>query len=333
MKTVGIVVLNYKNWQDTLECIEHIFRNEYDNYQLIIVDNYSQNNSLAHIRMWLQQRNIAVLELLDSEIETVDENNEVILIQSSANKGYAAGNNLGIALALKLESDYVLILNNDVLVEKDSLVRLVDFMDNNPHVGIAGPKIVREDGALDRNCARRRPEVLDYFFRMGIGRILFPQNRWVKSHYYIDEYDFSFPKEIDVVSGACMLVRRNVFDEIGLLDENTFLYQEEFILHEKLRDAKISTVVVPESQVVHKHGKSTAGEEKALLMKALYASLYYYLTSCRNYHKCFAHLIVANVILKHRINVLISRMSAKKKHVPYFSPEESKGQISCEKFV
>lgn len=228
----------------------------------------------------------------------------VILIQAHNNKGYAAGNNLGIKLALKTNTEYILIINNDILVEKDSIINLIDFMDNHPEAGIAGPKIVDEKGKIDRSCARRRPKLLDYFFRVGIGRLFFPQNRWVSYHYYLGEYHFDFPKKVDLVSGSCMLIRKKVFSEIGLLDENTFLYLEEFILHEKLRNTKMHNFIVPQSQIVHKKARSVAVIPSSLQAKMMLRSLCYYLTSYRKCNKIITYLLMASAYLPYRLKIL-----------------------------
>jgi len=111
--------------------------------------------------------------LTREQSENIDHINEhFVLIQSDSNRGYAAGNNIGIRCAIRAGDEYVLILNNDTLVEKDFLEPLVRFMDANSSVALVGPKIVDLDGNTDKNCARRRPEMMDYFFEWGCSEII-----------------------------------------------------------------------------------------------------------------------------------------------------------------
>lgn len=213
-----------------------------------------------------------------------------VLIQSDSNHGYATGNNIGIRWAIRAGDKYVLILNNDTLVEKDFLEPLVGFLDTNPHTALVGPKIVDLDGNIDRNCARRRPEIGNYFFRVGLFGRFFPNNRWCRKHYYIGEYDYQTPRQVDLISGSCMLMGTDIVKKIGLLDEKTFLFLEEFILHEKLRSLNKTTYIVPQSQILHKGSQATKKIPSPFVMKKSHESLHYYLRYYRNYPEWFVRI-------------------------------------------
>ena len=144
-----------------------------------------------------------------------------------------------IRAALARNADYVLVLNNDTLVERHFLEPLVEYAEAHETVGSVGPKVVDQDGRIDLDCARRRPTLCGYFFRIGLGRLLIPNNRWIREHYYRGEYSFDRPKEVDILSGCCMLLQSRVLQELGLFDEGTFLFLEEFILHERLRSRRL----------------------------------------------------------------------------------------------
>ena len=297
MKKIGIVILNYKNWQDTIECLQSVRELTYNNTDIIVVDNDSQNDSLSHIHQWLSDQRISHVLITDCEIDTSATLAEkTILLQSSSNRGYAAGNNLGIRVALARGADYILILNNDTLVEKGFLEPLVNYAETHEKVAGIGPKIVDQEGNIDPTCVRRRPTMGDYFFRLGMGKVLFPNNRWIRRHTYRGEYSFDHPKEIEVLPGCCMLIKSRVFQELGLLDENTFLFLEEAILYEKLHGAGLVSAVVPESCIIHKHGQSTATMTSAFLRNAIRASLRYYLRHYRGYNRFTVALLMTACI-------------------------------------
>jgi N-acetylglucosaminyl-diphospho-decaprenol L-rhamnosyltransferase len=284
MKTTAVVILNYRNWPDTIECLQSLMESACEPTSIIVVDNDSRNASLTHIQHWLSERNLPAVLIAEPQLATSGGSGEqLILLQASSNRGYAAGNNLGIRVALARGADYILILNNDTLVEKGFLEPLIDYAEARENVGMVGPKLVSRDGHLQPGCARRRPTPGDYFFRLGLGKTLFPNNRWIRRHYYRGEYNFERPKQVDILSGACMLLKARVLQKIGLLDENTFLYLEEFILHEKLRAAGFTAAVVPASRVVHKGGGSTAEAPSPVIHQAHRASLRYYLSHYRQF--------------------------------------------------
>jgi GT2 family glycosyltransferase len=283
---VAIIVLNYKNYEDTLECLRSLAAITYPDTELYVVDNDSRNDSLGHIQRDLSARRIAHAVITENEIDApaaIREN--TVLIQASRNLGYAGGNNLGIRLALARGADAVLILNNDTLVGKDFLEPLVRYAGEHEQVGSVGPKVLDTKGQIERSCARRRITPWHYFFTMGIGKRLFPVNYWTRRHTYQGEYPFDCPREVDVLSGCCMLIKSSVLHRLGMLDENTFLFAEEFILHEQLRGIGLVSAIVPDSVIVHKHGQSTAREPPRSVKDARLASLRYYLTHYRHYNR------------------------------------------------
>ena len=232
----------------------------YPNYRIVIVDNASDNESETVLKESFPRH---------------------LVLQAGRNGGYAAGNNVGIRRGIRDGADFFLILNNDTVVEPDFISVLVAHALDNPQVGLSGPLIRQTNGELYRMCARRRPRLRDVFWDKGIGRWLGGgRNRSGVGHYYQEADLLEAPREVDVLSGACMLLRAGLVEEIGLLDENTFLFGEEFILHEKIRNTRFTTVIVPQSRIVHKGGQSirTMGTRATL---AYLRSLNYYLREYR----------------------------------------------------
>lgn len=280
---VGIVVLNYRNFVDTVACLRSLAQATYPRVETIVVDNDSLNDSLLRVTQELKSRRVACAQLDEGEISECSQFREsVLLVQASANRGYAAGNNLGIRVALARGCDYVLILNNDTEVQPDFLEPLVAYAEAHPELGAVGPKILNVEGGVEPTCARRRPELLLYFFGAGIGKRMWPNNPWRRRHFYQGEYSYDSPKEVDVLSGSCMLIKRAFFAQVGLLDENTFLFQEELILHEKMRGAGWRQAIVPDGVIIHKGGQSTHRELPAHIRQASRESLRYYLKAYRH---------------------------------------------------
>ncbi len=147
---------------------------------------------------------------------------DVILHVNPYNMGFGEGNNNGAKLA---KGRYLLFLNSDTVVEEGTLTRVVEFGDANPTVGIMGPKLLNEDGSLQYSC-RRYPNLLTGFFRnTPLGRLL-PTNRFA-SDYLMKEYDHEMPRDVDWVSGAALVLRRELYDQIGAFDEAFFMYCED----------------------------------------------------------------------------------------------------------
>ena len=121
---VYIVLLNWNGWRHTLDCIRSLYGLEYTNWHAIVIDNGSTDDSVERIRQAFPG---------------------VSIVENHKNLGFAAGNNIGIRLALMGGADYVLVLNNDTTVAPDSVSELVRFAENHPQAGVMGPKILRRD--------------------------------------------------------------------------------------------------------------------------------------------------------------------------------------------
>jgi GT2 family glycosyltransferase len=280
---VAIIILNWNGGRDTIECLDSVFQLNYRPLDIIVVDNGSTDTSVETIRGYCsgtievssplspQVRQAAPVPCIDfSADEAMDEQiirsrlpaslekRSVILIQSPENSGYAKGNNLGIRFALRaLSPDYILILNNDVIITDSSLLyRLVSHCEQDPGIGVITPLIRSPDGSIERTCTRSLPVFADFLFvHSFLGQKIFRENR-IWKRYYHHNYSFDAPGEFDVISGAFMLFRSDALQEIGLFDEETFLYWEEHIAGWKLKDCGWKSVLFPQAAVIHK-GEST----------------------------------------------------------------------------
>jgi GT2 family glycosyltransferase len=221
---VYIIVLNWNGLHNTMECLESLTKLDYPNYKVLVVDNGSTDGSQEII---------------------LRRHSEIILIENKENLGYAKGNNTGIKFALKNNADYVWLLNNDTVVDPHALVSMIIVAEKDPKIGIIGSKI--------------------YYFGES-KKIWFAgaQIDWwkgISKHIGMNEIDvgkYNYVKEVDRVIGCSMLVKKEVCKQVGLFDENYFIYVEEVDLCVRARKYGFKCLIVPSSIVYHKGGVSVS---------------------------------------------------------------------------
>ena len=219
---VWAVVLNHREATDTLRCLDALGKVGYRSLTRLVVDNASGPGEVA----WLRSAGATVVE-------------------SGGNLGYAGGNNVGLRLALEAGAEAVWVVNPDAYPEPGSLLRLVKVLRRHPEVGIVGPRILEAESATPRIQSDGGRIVWEAGGRSElIGRGTAPGRG-------------GGMRLVDFVPGAAMLVRRKVFEDIGLLPEEWFLYFEETDFCLKLWRAGWTNWYVPESHVMHEAGQST----------------------------------------------------------------------------
>jgi GT2 family glycosyltransferase len=227
--SICIVGLNASDYLHA--CIEAIQKCRLDlGFEIIYVDNHSSDSSV---------------EQISTDFPSI------LVIKNDENLGYSKANNQALRLA---RGSYLLLLNPDTLVGETSLQVLVDYLDSQPQTGIAGPKVLNADGSFQAHCKRgeARPwEVLCYF--LGLSR-LFPRHP-LFSGYLQSFLDEDAINDVPAISGSCMLIRRQVIDQIGLLDEAFFAYQEDTDYCVRARQAGWKVTYVPDAKIIHYGGK------------------------------------------------------------------------------
>ncbi|NET07277.1 MAG: glycosyltransferase family 2 protein [Symploca sp. SIO2B6] len=237
-----VVIVNYRTPNLTIDCL-HSLVSEVQSLpgtRVVITDNNSGDNSVEQIQ---------------TAIETEGWGDWASLMPLERNGGFAFGNNAAIRPALNSSNPppYILLLNPDTIVRPGALKVLVDFMKEHPQVGIAGSRLEDPDGTLQCSSFRFHSIFSEFNsgLRLHIGRKF--KERWAV-------VPPTLPKEttqIDWVAGASMIVRREVFDQIGLMDEGYFMYYEEADFCLQANKAGWSCWYVPESRVVHLVGQSS----------------------------------------------------------------------------
>lgn len=220
MKSLIIIVLNWNNAHVTLACLESLVRVAVPVDQIMVVDNGSTDKSVERIRASFP---------------------DIKVLETGVNLGYAGGNNSGVQRALANGFEHICILNNDVVVEPDFLTPMLAVFDAQPDVGIVTPLVAARAGNGDQVWAlgvaidHRTASVI----RLHANE---PVVFW-RGH---------APFEVEIASGAAMLVRREVFERVGLLDEDFFLYYEEVDWCLAVRRAGFRIMAAPAAVVWHK---------------------------------------------------------------------------------
>jgi GT2 family glycosyltransferase len=211
-------------------------------------------NNQAEVVIWENGTGSAAIETLHNKIESHGWSGWVELLVSAENLGFTGGNNRVMERALKNGSshDYFLLLNSDTLVTNQSFTALVEHMDSHPRVGIAGSKLLDESGGV-QSSPFRFPSVMSEFdaaFRLGL------VSRCLSSWNVVMEMPEK-PCQVDWVSGASMILRREMVEQIGVLDEGFFTYYEDVDLCQRAYQENWTVEFVPDSQVVHLEGASS----------------------------------------------------------------------------
>jgi Predicted glycosyltransferases len=230
-KKVSIILLNYNGAEDTLECVKSLEKINFENYSIIIVDNQSTDNSYNIIKENLGHKHV--------------------ILSSGKNGGFAYGNNIGIRYALEQGADYVLLLNNDTLVEPDFLQELVKAAEEDDKVGLVTGKILYES----------KRNLIWY----GGGRINW--ERFYGEHFQGVDDKTEVSRNVTFATGCLMLVKREVFNAVGLLPEEYFMYYEDVDFCAGLQEKGYLIRYVPTSVIYHKVSASTGEEESAFAVE------------------------------------------------------------------
>lgn len=264
---VSIIVLNWNGWRDSVECLESLYQITYPNYEVILVDNGSTDKSLQKIRDYAKgslevnsaffnynplDKPITVVEYVKEEAESTlspegrfpSSKGRLTIIKNSQNYGYAEGNNVGIRMALLRESNYVLLLNNDVVVDPSFLTELVLAAEQDECIGFVGPKAFFYDFS-------GRTDVIRF-----AGGIFSLQTASTPRRGYkqIDRGQFNKVQLVDWIEGSCILTRKETILNTGLLNADYFAYLED--VEWCLRGARLGykSVYTPNARIWHKIG-------------------------------------------------------------------------------
>jgi GT2 family glycosyltransferase len=248
---LSIIIVNWKV-KDLLEkSLRSIFEQTKGiSFEVFVVDNNSGDGSVKMVREKFPQ---------------------VDLTASAENLGFAKGNNLAIK---KSRGRYVLLLNPDTEILENTLGKMVKFMDAHQDCGIAGCKLINADLSTQPSV-RAFPDLASQIFILLKLHHLFPHSK-AMFKYLVQDFDYEKTQEVDQVMGAFMIIRREVFDKIGFMDENFWLWFEEVDFCKCAKEAGFKILYTPEAKIIHLYGQSFKQVLSVPKQKVLNRSLAYY---------------------------------------------------------
>lgn len=258
---VSIIILNWNSPEDTIECLESIYHINYSNYEIILVDNNSSNDSIEKIKEYCEgkieveskffnynpaNKPVKTFEYTEKEIEisknmvNIHSNKKITIIKNNQNYGFAGGNNVGIKYALNHNSQYILLLNNDTFVDPNFLTELIKVAENDEKIGSVQSLLLKPDG-----------KYID-----SLGQEIYVWSAMDKG--INSKYDNPLKKDIEIF-GACAaaaIYPKEIFKKIGLFDEDFFVIFEDVDLSWRIRLKGFKSVLAANSIVYHKRGIS-----------------------------------------------------------------------------
>jgi N-acetylglucosaminyl-diphospho-decaprenol L-rhamnosyltransferase len=244
---LSVIIVSWNTRELLAQCLESLYSsvNKAD-FEVFVIDNASSDNSPAMVRERFP---------------------EVRLIENQQNLGFARANNQAIQNS---HADYVLLLNSDTIVKPGAIDALVEFMQAHTRAGACGPRLLNQDGSLQFSCSPA-PTLGSEFKRM----FHLPGVR-PDGYYAMQSWDQSIARQVDVILGACLMLRRRALDQVGPLDEEYFIYSEEVDLCHRLQSVGWELYWVPQGEVVHLGGQSTRQVSEVMFLRLYQAKLIYF---------------------------------------------------------
>lgn len=226
---VFVIILNYNGKNTIKTCLDSVYKSDYPNFEVVVVDNASRDGSFELAKNYFSRAHF---------------------ILNEKNVGFAAGNNVAIRFALEKFADYIFLLNNDATVEENTLSKLVATAESDEKTGILSPVVYRSDGEIWFAAGRIKWLKMKAIHEFSVGT-----DRMVETH------NCAFLRT-DFVSGCAMFIKKDVFQEIGLLDEKYFLYYEDADFCLRARRKEFKCAVVPGARVIHHERSEKNMEDK-----------------------------------------------------------------------
>ena len=229
---VSIIIINWKSADLLRHCLKSIYANRKDSaFEVVVIDNASFDGSEEMVRQ---------------------EFPEVKFIQSSENLGFAKANNLGFQSA---NSETILFLNPDTEIIGTAIQIMTASLSSLPSAGAVGCKLLNTDGSIQMSCVQRFPSILNQVLDTEYLRKCFPGLGMWGIRPLVEPVGRT--TEVDVISGACLMVRRDVFKQVEQFTTNYFMYSEDVDLCYKVKKAGRKNYYVPDAEVIHHGGKSS----------------------------------------------------------------------------
>lgn len=273
---LSIIIVNWNTKDLLLHCLESLYQGVKGiEKEILVVDNGSSDGSVGAVR---------------------EKFPGVRLIENPVNLGFAKANNQALSLG---KGGYSLLLNPDTRVKAEAIPHMLTFMNSHPEAALVGAQLLNADGSKQNSIANF-PSLATELLNKSLLRWLFPEKFPGK------ERDYAGPVEVDSVIGACMLVRREAVEKVGLLDEEYFLFLEETDWCYRMKKAGWKIYHIPQAEIFHFQGKS-AEAEKGKARIEYYRSRYHYLKKNRGNLQSF--VLFTGLIIKLSVELVFATIA------------------------
>lgn len=251
---LSVIVITYNSREEIKACLDAVLTPPNDSIELVVIDNNSPDDTASLLR------------------SVYSSHSQVRLFYNTENTGFARACNQGVGLAM---GKYILLLNPDTVAPAHDLLRMVSYMEENPDVGVLGPRIIDEHGVVQESYGYDLTPLQEL-----IGKTLYSKHAemipgirsWKKS-----QLTRNTVSEVGWIGGACMLMRRELYQEIGGIDPYFFFSHGDMIdLGKRVKDIGYKIVLYPQSEIVHTGSKSVPSNRDEALRSAYLGTLYYF---------------------------------------------------------
>lgn len=245
---ISVIIVNFNHKYFPRLAVEALEKSKTDFlFEIIVVDNASHDEESKIF------------------LEEAHAKGRITLIKSPKNLGFGGGNNLGAKVA---QGEFLFFHNPDLTVQEDSLRKMVDFMHNNPDIGLLGPKLVYSSGKIQESC-RRNMRVFDLVIkRTPLNKLSMFKKR--VEHYLMEDFDHEKIQDVDLITGAAIMMPRAVFEEVQGFDPRYFIFMEDFDLCRAVKKAGYRVVYFPQAQANHFHKRLSQGSVFKLVRKKVF---------------------------------------------------------------
>jgi hypothetical protein len=252
---LSTIVVSWNTKEILAQCLDSLTAEQIEGgHEILVVDNASTDGSPEFVR---------------------ERYPEIILLESGENLGFAKANNLALETCT---GETILLLNPDTQVLPGALSSLLCFLETHPSAGTCGARLLNPDGTLQFSCSPQ-PSL-----RSELQRLLHLPGIRQDGYYPMEDWDVSAPRRVDTLLGACLMVRRSSFEQVGFLDAAFFMYSEEVDLCKRIRQKGWEIYWVPEAKVIHYGGQSTQQAAAKMFLQLYWGKVKYF----RKHHGRFS---------------------------------------------
>ncbi len=243
---LSIIIVNYNTSYDLKECLNSLLQNRTPDSEIIVVDNASTDNSVEMVKKHFS---------------------EIILVEAPENLGFSKANNLG---SKKAQGDFLVFLNPDMILTEASFEKMLRYLESHPDVGLIGPRLIYENGDFQLSTGSFHKILSQCKMSRLVRKVENPTFREKLAS------QFETSKEVNWVTGACLMLRRSLFEQINGFDDELFMFFEDVDLCKRVYEAGLRVVYFPETEIIHQRGMTYGRRLQRVSTQYRQSQRYYY---------------------------------------------------------